>query len=648
MATHILFNLAYCGFYVLASVNLGAILLGILKLKSVQGVSPVTLTATAFLLGQVGLVVIWTALGLLAVFSRIVIKNILVICFLGGLIFAWPFYRNTLAYFWAKFRIFIREPLIWMIIALLIFLLIGMDGIAAFIFPPHGDAEAFYLPFAKVMTASERLLILPGFEAFSQVGLFGELHFAALISLGSLEAAKLFVWFTALAAAVMLLGIGSKIGLKHHGQLLALAMLFTSSTFFYYISDGKVDLFAAALGLAAYYWVFQFGNVGVESRSVAALIGLFTGMSVVAKISYLLVVLPAVFLLIVWRYFVTSNDAISFRAKLPAIFKLGLHLTFWVMLALIPNVIKNTVLFGQPLAPFLVSAGSLNWLDQTWFAPEVTRRILLTYPFSLVFGQYPLQGGGLSVLLLVLAPFILFLPKSKALFISKSFQLTVAAIGGIVLWNVFRASVFAPRYLLATLLLFIPLVAYAVEAFMQAGVKSRWLSQIALFCVVATLYVSYLERADYVATAKAAFALKGEISCINPRCGVWRSVNTKAAPGDRIFMANYYRFWLRPDLLQCVSNTGEGEKFSLLNSPEDRWEFLFENGFRFVILDEETHLKTIEALDLTRVPDWINVNLIIQEGNNTLLSLESRDPSRQSMYSCQQKDYPAWEVSLSQ
>jgi len=643
---NILVYLAICSFYVLASVNLGAALLGILKIKPVRGVSPLALIATAFLLGQVGLVAIWTALGLLAVFSLIAIKTVLVICFLGGSVFAWPLYRAALSSLWTEMRILSRESVIWKIIALLVLLLISMDGITAFVLPPLGDAEAFYLPLAKVMAASERLVALPGYESFSQVGLFGELHFAALISLGSLEAAKLFVWFTSLAAAVMLVGIGSQIGLKHRGQLLVLAMLFTSSTFFYYASDGKVDLFAAALGLAAYYWVLQFGSVG--SNSAIALIGLFTGMSVVAKISYLLVVLPAIFFLVVWRYLATSNLGPTFQTNLLAIFKLGLYLTFWITLALIPNVIKNAALFGQPLAPFLVSAGNLKWLDQTWFAPDITRWILLTYPLSLVFGQYPMQAGGLSVLLLVLAPFILFLPRSRNLFISKPFQLAVAAITGIVLWNVFRASVFAPRYLLATLLLFIPVVAYAAETYMQSEAKPRWLSLIAIFCVVTTLSANFLERMDYVAAEKTAFAVKDEISCIYLGCGVWKKANKLAEPGDRIYMANYYRFWLRPDLLQCVSSTDDTSDFSLLTSPEDRWYFLFEHGFRFVVFDEETHSQTIEALDLARAPDWLNVTIVVQEGNLTLLSLDASDTTKQSTYSCQQKDYPAWEVSLSQ
>jgi len=45
-------DLVICSFYVLASVNLGATLLGILKIKSVPGVSPSALIATAFSWGR--------------------------------------------------------------------------------------------------------------------------------------------------------------------------------------------------------------------------------------------------------------------------------------------------------------------------------------------------------------------------------------------------------------------------------------------------------------------------------------------------------------------------------------------------------------------------------------------------------------------
>jgi len=643
---NIIINLFICFFYVFASVNLGAALLVCLRIKPTQRVSSSALLATAFLLGQTGLVAVWTGLGLLALFSLNTIRVILIIYFLGGLIFAWPLYRTTLISLWTKVQIFRNESVIWKIILLLVLILIGLEGIAAFVAPPVGDAEAFYLPIAKVLAASENLVPLIGYESFSQVGLFGEIHFAALISLSSLEAAKMFVWFTALATAMILMGLGSQIGLKHRGQLLVLAMLFTSSTFYYYISDGKVDLFAAALGLVAYYWALQFENI--ENNNIIALIGLFAGMSVIAKLSYLLVILPSVFIIIFWRYFATANHERSIKKKIISFIMIGMRFAFWFALASLPNIIKNTALFSQPFAPFLMLDGSANtWLDQTWFSPGVTRHILLTYPFALIFGQYPMQGGGLSPILLILLPFILFLPKSNFLPHSKSFQLGVAALAGIILWNMFRASAFAPRYILATLLLFVPIIACAAETYLHFESKPRWLSAMLLFCIVSMLLLNFVERRNYVAPRWEAYVVKGEITCISPNCIVWRKANKVAKPGDRIFLADYYRFWLRSDLLQCIASPSE-VGLALSTPPEERWGSLFELGIQYVIVNEETHSNIAKLLDLNAVPEWLNVKIKVQEGAYSLLSLKALDPSRQPKYSCEQKNYPAWKVSFSQ
>ncbi len=68
-------------------------------------------------------------------------------------------------------------------------------------------------------------------------------------------------------------------------------MLFTSTTFTYYVGDGKVDLFGAGLGLACCYWVLQAGRLA-DPRRCLLLAGAFAGLAVTAKIS-LLVVLAA-------------------------------------------------------------------------------------------------------------------------------------------------------------------------------------------------------------------------------------------------------------------------------------------------------------------------------------------------------------------
>ena len=82
------------------------------------------------------------------------------------------------------------------------------------------------------------------------------------------------------------------------GQWIALTMLFTSSAIIWLSGDGKTDLFAVAFGFAAIYWGMQLRH---GSWWMAFwLTGLFSGFAIVAKFSYLPVMAPAIFLLVLW------------------------------------------------------------------------------------------------------------------------------------------------------------------------------------------------------------------------------------------------------------------------------------------------------------------------------------------------------------
>ena len=53
--------------------------------------------------------------------------------------------------------------------------------------------------------------------------------------------------------------------------------------------DGKVDIFAATLGIAALYWVVEATRDSVK-LSPFNLVGLFTGFAIVAKVTYAIAV----------------------------------------------------------------------------------------------------------------------------------------------------------------------------------------------------------------------------------------------------------------------------------------------------------------------------------------------------------------------
>ena len=131
-------------------------------------------------------------------------------------------------------------------------------------------------------------------------------------------------------------------------------------------------------------------------------------------------------------------------------------------------------------------------------------------------------------------------------------------------------------------------------------------------------------------------------------CRAAERVNEDAAAGDRVYLMGYYRYWLRPDLLQCIRGATDGTLASLPTS-RARWEHLFDRGFSYVMIDGMTHQAEADLLDLADVPPWLRVTLLFEEEQYTkdmftVFRLESTDPDRRPSTCCRQEHPPAWDV----
>src|SRR5262249_47769207 len=151
-----------------------------------------------------------------------------------------------------------------------------------------------------------------------------------------------------------------------------------------------------------------------------------------------------------------------------------------------PQMLKNAVVFGEPLAPFVSLSGPNRVTEQNWFGPAATRYIVLTYPFSLVYGKYPMMGGGVSPLVLMFLPLALLLPRPASWSRSRLLQMSLIGLVGVVVWVIVRPSILAPRYIFPPLMLLgLPAVA-GVEELCRRPARSRAL---ALLCIGGILMV---------------------------------------------------------------------------------------------------------------------------------------------------------------
>ena len=181
---------------------LGAGVLGIrvlfIRREQFDQLSAGTELVTAFILGQGLLASLWLVLGLTGSFSPHVVAGFALVCALGGVFLTRrrlvDFVRQLIS-IWKELR---HETWSWQILAGLTLLLI-LSWFTSLGRSMMGDAAAFYMILPKIMADLHELIPVPGYESFMSVGLQGEMHYAALMVLGSADAAQLFEWPTILA-----------------------------------------------------------------------------------------------------------------------------------------------------------------------------------------------------------------------------------------------------------------------------------------------------------------------------------------------------------------------------------------------------------------------------------------------------------------
>ena len=413
---------------------------------------------------------------------------------------------------------------------------------------------------------------------------------------------KLFSGLSSLAAAIMLTGISGKAGLKKKGKWLILAAYVTSSTIFMSLGDGKTDIIAASVGIAAYYLAFTNGPV--------SLIGILCGLAGTMKLSYIVTMFPGITFLVIWHQIKENAQINPKNAKkgqlLITIMTKGVQIGVWCLLAALPHFIKNGLLLNAPFAP--IGSSGIGWMNQDFFGPETTRRLLLMYPLSLTWGSFWGQGGNISPLLLAFFPLALFLPKPRKWFCSPLIAITFAGAIGMGFWILRFASVLAPRYYLATLLMFFPAGVRGAEFILTQETKPKILKFFSMSCVFAILVSNgIMSYRNFYNPDQIPNLFRGSTNpCVwdwgqsAGFCAAHNEINQDARPGARVYLASYYRYWLRSDLLQCTN--GSTDTIIGKSNAEDVWVNLYERGFEYLLVDGSQPQFDPQTQSL---PDWV-------------------------------------------
>lgn len=627
-------------FYSISCIGMGALTMGFLAHRPKE--TPMTEIVLTFLLGQGILGSFLHVPALAGVFTVPVILCLTIPFACWGLFYLSRIsgaVRPAISQLYGEFR---SASLSWQVAAfVVVFILVaGGCSVAAEI---TDDARAFYMVLPKVVAASHRLGLLPLYEDFAVVGLLAEMQLAALFILGMPGGSpRLFCWLTALGGAVILVAICRRAGLGRRGQIISLAMLATSSAVAWLWGSGKTEFFAAAFGLCGYYYALRSWDE--ESRKDAVLLaGLFSGFAVVAKLSYLVAFLPGVSILLFWKEI--QELAQVWRCSEQRLVVLrrcaiaGVLFGAVAMITFLPQLAKNWILYGDALKTL---GGGFQW-----FSPETTRRIVLTYPLVLTYGKYWGQFGTMSPLLLAFLPLILLAPYPKAPWIGPVAALAAAALGGLVIWIILFPAVPMPRYFLATLILLTVPASWAAEKFSLLGRMSAHVIWAATLLVLISFYGAYSSKffnfkdayRNFVTEQAEGMPTGDEMSSY----AVYQALNQIAEPGARVYTLTYFKFLMRPDLIQCA--TQSSERLGSLDSKntESFWRRMYTHGFTYVLAEDAYNEVSVDSI-MNNKPAWVTIETIAKKGGWAVYRIVFENQSEKVLLTTREVGPGAWDV----
>jgi hypothetical protein len=625
------------------------LLLGLAALKQflgnstiLQRHSAVSICSSAFILGQGLFATIWLILGLLSIFSKTNIWLFLVIGAALGCYFAGTLANNVVKQLYSAWLSVRELRRIWYPFLFLTSYLVLIYGVKSLTnLRLWEDGEAFYFVLPKIMANAEQLIVQRNYSSFTQIGLSGEMHYAALMSLSGELSARFFVWITALAITLVILAVCSEIGVKTLGKTFAVALLFTSTTFTLWLYGGKVEIFSTAFGVAAFFWAI---SITKESKlSEIAVVGIYTGLAIISKISYIPTLIPGILFVIGWNsLYAGQPTAAPERINKIAILRIVTVFSIFSFLPIVPNIIKNMVLFNEPLAPFLLfHSKATNLMTQSWYTKENTRYILLTYPIALTFGKYPMIGGNISPLILLGVVCSFFLNFRNTYLKHKVLLVTSAAVSGIIIWIIVAPSVLCPRYLLPSLLMLIPICALAYEYLMEHDFLLC--TKISIYLVatgivaITAFFITYSIYVDYR-------TLTGRRTVQSPYGDYHAAqlyLNSITNPGDRIFLDGYFSYYLRHDLLQCISGNDMN-----ISPTADKGTFMlqaFDNGFKYLLIQKNISY-IFNRYNMATNSGQVFADKLFEDNASVIYKLTASNQSLRPNWYCTQSKPNVWNV----
>ncbi len=412
------------------------------------------------------------------------------------------------------------------------------------------DALAYYFAQAKLVAYTQGFAPLPGYDSFGQIALPAEFTYSALLLIGPEFGARLITASVLWTCALLIVALVKSCGASEVGRWIAILFLLTSTCVTLLISDGKTDLYGAMLAFATLYLFVASPDLGPRHIT---LMGMFAGMAVMAKLSFIPILIPMLGFLLLWRFMSDRTIGQALKKTITS----GVTISSLVLFNALLLVLKNYFFYKEPFAPFYFfdPASDIGLSSQVWYSPENTTWILKTYPLVWTFGQYPMQHGVLSPLVWAALPALL-LVKWKNIDWKRDPAVALAIAGalGMLVWAVFFPGTVAPRYIFPALFAFVPLAVRGLEYLWKYTSTNKlryffYTGLIFLFACIPLYYnLSEVKNGLRMATRGV---VKSHVNYIYE--GLQKGEKT-ANETARVFLLGWERAPLSPKTLSCLAS----------------------------------------------------------------------------------------------
>ncbi len=508
------------------------------------------------------------------------------------------------------------------------------------------DAVVQYFSQPKLLSMTQTAVITYPRDPFLVSSLHSEILYTALIELFGDQAARMLSWVNGLVIVLLGLAIGRDLGVSARARLWFVVLMATSTAFVDLLGDGKVELISTAPLLCGVYWTIR--SVRQPSGSSFVLAGTLLGFAVIAR-PYNIFLVPVFVATYFCIHVYHANRAGGFSIRsfsqsavwmIPPLIVLGAF-----------HLLQNWLWLGDALAPIAAGRYMQAGVWQWQFDPKLLNVYRLLYPLVATYANSPQSLGNITPFVIGFIPFLLL--KSCRTALRERPPLMSVALAGVVtlvLWLVMFFTVVEIRYVLFLWALFFLVIGQIMDVGIRA-LQLRLRNLIGLLVMVSLLYTA--SRTVLIALASySPVDSAGQSQCYNlDFCSFLSPLNQSAAPGERVFVLNAYRDYLRPDLFACASQAKDYDRPEQLAKQGSAgfWTELYREGFDYVTY--ETNFSTYHVHfgslpPINEVPGWLHVTEFSSnpDGLEKVYRLQAVQPLLQRASHCQLDPQGIWRV----